>query len=58
MENLKNFTVADWLKLVAVVSSAGAAGFATGGYVGLAVNLVGALGTLLASPPGKISIPK
>lgn len=54
----KNFTVGDWLKLVANVAGAGAAGFSTGGYAGLAVGVITAVAMVLQSPPGKISVPK
>lgn len=56
--NVKEFTVADWLKIVSAVSAAAAVGYATGGPLAAALNAVGALGTLLVAPPGKISINK
>lgn len=56
--NWKEYTVGDWLKLVANVTSAGAAGYATSGYAGLAVGMITAVAMILQSPPGKISVPK
>lgn len=53
-----NYTVGDWLKLVANVAGAGAAGYATSGYAGLAVGMITAVAMILQSPPGKISVPK
>lgn len=56
--NFKDFSVGDWLKLVANVSTAGAAGYAAGGYAGLAVGIITSVATILQAPPGKISVPK
>ena len=58
MVNFKEFSVGDWLKLVANTAGAGAAGYAAGGYAGLMVGVITAVATILQTPPGKISAPK
>ena len=58
MVNFKEFSVGDWLKLVANTTGAGAAGYAAGGYAGLAVGMITAIATILQSPPGKTSYQK
>lgn len=58
MANIKDYTIADWLKVVSAVTSAAAVGYATGGYTALVLNAFGALGTLLLAPPGKTTTAK
>jgi hypothetical protein len=55
--NFSSYTVADWLKLVANVSAAAGAGYAQGGYVGLAVTSIVALAALLQTPPATVIAP-
>ena len=56
--NFNNYGVGDWLKLVANVTAAAAAGFAQGGYVGAIVTAIVAVGALLQAKPGTYSVPK
>ena len=56
--NVKEFSIGDWLKVISAVSAAAAVGYGTGGYLAAVLNAVGALGTLLVTPPGKTSYPK
>lgn len=55
--NIKNYGVADYLKLVANVAGAGAVGFATAGYAGLALAIVANAAALFQAPPAHTTEP-
>lgn len=56
--NLKNWTVADYAKLIATVAASFAVGFSQGGYLPGVITAVAALAGALQTPPGHDSVPK
>lgn len=55
--NVKNFSIADWLRILGTVVATGAVGYSQGGVIGAAIAASSALVGALQPQPGVAPVP-